>query len=85
MVSAEATLRDHGMAREWVIPRLAVLQSPTDWHTRVYTAVEIASDQARKARMASMSSTTRYVPLKEWGRNPPPYSFSTGEVARLGR
>jgi hypothetical protein len=35
--------------------------------------------------MGALSSTTVYTELKDWGANPPAYSFSTGEEDKLGQ
>ena len=43
------------------------------------------SDVDRAASLADKSSTRSYTKIKEWGPNPADYSFSSGEVGRIGQ
>ena len=85
MASAERTLRSHGMVSVWYIPSQATAHTQVEWRERVYEAVEAQSDVDRVARGVGMSTVMQYAQLKEWGANTASYSFSSGEVGRLGR
>ena len=73
-----------GLLALWHAPAAARM-SWAAWRRRTYDAVDTASDAARAARMAGMSSASTYIGVKAWGPNPEEYSFSTGEQERLGQ
>ena len=50
-----------------------------------YLAVNTKSNSDREARMRALPSTEMYTELKDWGANPPAYSFSSGEDDKIGQ
>ena len=85
MVTAKKTLTDYGLAEAWLLPQLSASVGVDEWRDRAYRAVEGASDDERLGRMAGSSSGAKYLPIKDWGVNKEEYSFSSGEMGRLGR
>ena len=81
----KASLDVHGMGEFWDNPGSAATKGKERWKTMVYEAVNASSDAARAANMAQKPSTTTFARIKEWGKNPKNYPFSTGEVDRLGQ
>ena len=81
----ERALSSSGLHRYWVAPTATALLSSGEWKEKVYVAVDGASDRVRAAEMLEQSSTALYTDVKEWGVNPPAYSFSVGETDRLGQ
>jgi hypothetical protein len=81
----ERVLRASGMGEYWADPAAVGRVSEADWKKKADLAVDATHDRARADRMARMPSTTTYVEVKEWGRNPEEYSFSSGEVGKLGQ
>ena len=73
------------MGEFWDNPGSAATKDKERGKTMVYEAVNASSDAARAANMAQKPSTTTFTRIKEWGKNPKDYSFSTGEVDRLGQ
>ena len=51
----------------------------------MYDAVDARSDALRLVSLADKPSAYTYTSIKEWGPNTVNYSFSTGEVGRLGQ
>jgi hypothetical protein len=85
MIGARNTLVRCGLEHHWLLPSLARETQHPAWRRLVYDAVDKVSDEARSARMATISSARDYVKIKEWGRNTENYSYSTGEVHRIGQ
>jgi hypothetical protein len=85
MAKVEATLTRVNLRPYWLDPYAAVAIPKEEWRSRAYEAVDAASDHARATRMRTLSSTITYARLKEWGVNTAEYSFSVGEVGRLGQ
>ena len=85
MPTAKAALSAAGLTDYWDDPRKAARENDHSWKARVYREVEAVSDNGRAARMAIMPSVQTYNRLKEWGPNEKAYSFSVGEIGRLGR
>jgi hypothetical protein len=85
MVTAKKTLTDYGLAEAWLLPQLSASVGVDEWRDRAYRAEEGASDDERLGRMAGSSSGAKYLPIKDWGVNKEEYSFSSGEIGRLGR
>ena len=85
MQTAQVALRNAGLTEYWEDPRRSAHLKKDAWKEYVYSAVESVSDVDRTVRMAGMSSAQMYNNIKEWGRNPPAYSFSVGEIGRPGR
>jgi hypothetical protein len=81
----ERALQAAGMGEFWTDPAAAGRVSEADWKKKADFAVDTAHDKARAERMARMPSTTTYLTVKEWGRNPKEYSFSSGEEGKLGQ
>ena len=82
MATAKASLDRHGLGNYWTNPQAAVSKS---WKKKIYAAVNTASDAYRSASLATKPSADMYNNVKDWGRNPKEYSFSTGEVNKLGQ
>ena len=55
------------------------------WKTLVYDAVDARSNACILGSLAGKPSASTYTSIKEWGPNKANYSFSTGEVGRLGQ
>jgi hypothetical protein len=85
MASAETALTRVGLQAFWDRPADAAAQDPAEWGRVVYVAVDTTSDAARTARMVGLSSATTYTSVKDWGRTPKAYAFSSGEVGLLGQ
>ena len=85
MPAAERALQAAGLYDYWADTSAIRDTTETGWRNRVYDAVNADSDASRHGRMAGILSAQRYVHLKEWGVNPGPYSFSSGEKGRLGQ
>ena len=85
MCTARDDLEKCGLDQYWTSTAMAANEPPEDWRAVVYKAVDAVGDEARRARMDQLPSTTDYVSLKEWGVNTKVYSFSTGEIGRLGQ
>jgi hypothetical protein len=85
MATAEASLTTMGLQAFWRAPADAAALELSEWRSLTHDAVNTASDEARGARMAALSSTSTYVEVKDWGPNPEGYSFSSGEVGRMGQ
>ena len=83
--TVELTLARVGLHAYWVAPTATALLPLGKWRAMVYDAVDAASDRVRSEAMLSQVSTRVYVGVKEWGVNPPGYSFSVGEEGRLGQ
>ena len=84
MTTARDSLQKCGLEQYWDDPSLTTQEEAEKWQSMVYEAADSWSDNDRRDRMATLSSTTDYVLLKEWG-NPRKYSFSSGETDRLGQ
>ena len=84
MVTARACLAAVGLLTVWHAPSIAAMPQ-LSWKKRVYRAVDDHSNAVRSARMATLPSAATFVGLKDWGHNPKEYSFSSGEVDRLGQ
>lgn len=85
MAGARNTLIRCGLEHYWLSPSLARETHRLAWRRLVYDMVDKVSDEARSTRLATFPSARDYVEIKEWGRNTEPYSFSSGEVDRLGQ
>jgi hypothetical protein len=83
MSTAKTSLDLHDLGSYWTNPDAAVKSS--SWKKKVYSAVNKASDAYRSANLATKPSACLYIKVKDWGRNPEDYSFSTGEVNKLGQ
>jgi hypothetical protein len=81
----ERVLRASGMGQYWEDPAAVGRVSEEDWKKKADLAVDTTHDRARAKRMTRMPSTTTYMAVKEWGRCPEEYSFSNGEVGKLGQ
>jgi hypothetical protein len=55
------------------------------WRRVTYDAVNAKSSVDREVQMRALPSTATYAKIKEWGANPPEYSFSSGEEDRIGQ
>ena len=53
--------------------------SVLSWRRVSYKAVDAKSNTDREVQMRALPSTATYLKIKEWGTNPPGYSFSSGE------
>jgi hypothetical protein len=82
MATAKTSLDLHGLGSYWTNPNTAVTKS---WKKKIYAAVDAASDAVRSASLATKSSADMYNNVKDWGANPKDYSFSVGEVNKLGQ
>ena len=78
MDEPKASLDLHDLGSYWTNPDAAV-KTPS-WKK---IAVNKASDAYRSANLATKPSACLYIKVKDWGRNPEDYSFSTGEVNKL--
>jgi hypothetical protein len=85
MRTAERTLRAVGLQEYWFEPARVRAISVVTWRKLNYDAVNAKSNTDREARMQALSSTATYMEIKEWGANPPEYSFSSGEENRIGQ
>jgi len=83
--SVKATLDLHGLGEFWANPDQAAVMGAFKWKTLVYDAVDARSDACRLVSLAGKPSASTYTSIKEWGPNTANYSFSTGEVGRLGQ
>ena len=81
----ERLLRASGMGEYWEDPVAAGKVRGPVWKKKADFAVDTAHDEDRAQRMARMPSCNTYVAMKGWGRNPKEYSFSSGEVDKLGQ
>jgi hypothetical protein len=82
--TVKASLDLHGLGECWTNPDRAVVMGAHEWKARVYDAVNARSDADRVVSLAGKPSASTYTSIKEWGPNPENYSFSAGEVGRLG-
>jgi hypothetical protein len=82
--SVKTTLDSHGLGEFWANPEQAAVMGAPKWKTLVYDAVDTRSDAYREVSLADKPSAYTYTSIKEWGPNTVNYSFSTGEVGRLG-
>ena len=85
MPSAKRVLMVAGLGSYWHDTAAVVDKTAEHWRDLTHTAVNAGSDASRQARMTGMPSTQTYMHIKEWGENTEPYSFSSGEVGRLGQ
>jgi hypothetical protein len=85
MKTVEKTLKELGLGAYWDDPTSTAGFSKSKWRSIVYEAVERDSDGKRSTRMSEMKSTIDYVDIKDWGLNTETYSFSSGEIGRLGQ
>ena len=85
MPSAEITLTAHGMPEYWIDTQAVRAVLPAEWKSKCFQAVDKNSNQCRQERMSGMTSTVTYNPIKCWDANPEMYSFSSGEVGRIGQ
>jgi len=83
--TVKTSLELHGMGEFWDNPDAAGAMSADEWKDTVYDAVNARSDADRASNLAAKPSASTYSTVKEWGPNPKNYSFSTGEVHRLGQ
>jgi hypothetical protein len=83
--SVERTLTRVGLHRYWTNPDSTARHTHGSWKEVVYNAVNTSSDSTRVNEMLEQSSTRMYSRVKHWGVNPQEYSFSVGEVGRLGQ
>jgi hypothetical protein len=81
----ERVLRASGMGEYWADPAAVGRVSEAEWKRKADLAVDTAYDKARAERMARMPTATVYAAVKEWGRSSEEYSFSRGEVGKLGQ
>jgi hypothetical protein len=87
MPTAQATLTRLGLGAYWPTPDMAVTQHGLDeWKDIVYEAVDSTADTDRTHTFTTLhgTHTQAYLPLKDWGINPPKYAFSVGEEGRRG-
>ena len=85
MPSAEITLTTHGMPECWTDTQAVRAVLPAEWKAKCFQAVDKNSNQSRQERMSGMTSAVAYNPIKCWDTNPEMYSFSSGEVGRIGQ
>jgi hypothetical protein len=83
--TVKTTLDLHGMGEFWANPEKAGAMCPDEWKDKVYDAVNTRSDAYRAVTLSVKPSASTYISIKEWGPNPENYSFSSGEVDRLGQ
>jgi len=84
MPTMKATLDTYGMKTAWDHPE-KISRTAGGWKARVYRAVDGHTDENRADTLLTKPSTARYAALKDWGPNPENYSFSSGEVGKLGQ
>jgi hypothetical protein len=85
MPTARRSLEAAGLGGYWGVTSAAADKAAGERRAIVYDAVDAASDADRRSRMSGMVSAQVYLDIKEWGINTEPYSFSSGEVGRLGQ
>ena len=85
MGTLKFNLDAHGLEKYWTTSGVAAALGKPAWKNKVYEAVNATTDANRAARIADRPSALAYTKLKDWGPNPREYSFSSGEVERLGQ
>jgi hypothetical protein len=85
MSKAEITLRTAGLQGYWDESARVRTISVVAWRRVTYDAVNAKSNADREVRMRALPSSAKYAEIKEWGANPPEYSFSFGEEDRIGQ
>ena len=78
-------LQTVGMGKYWTDPTSAGNVPTPDWKKKVEGAVDAHHDEARAQRMRRMPSCVPYMGMKDWGPTSKEYSFSSGEVGKLGQ
>ena len=85
MRTAETAFARCGMQDQWQDTGACTTMDVDAWKTKVCDAVDSHSDNCRITRMNTMSAASDYLGIKDWGRNTEPYSFSSGEIDRIGQ
>ena len=83
--TVKSSLDLHGLGEFWTNPGRAATMNAEDWKNTIYDAVNALSDENRATKLAEKPSASTYADVKAWGPNPKEYSFSSGEVHRLGQ
>ena len=83
--TVKSSLDMHGLGEFWTNPGRAATMNAEDWKNTIYDAVNALSDENRATKLAEKPSASTYADVKAWGPNPKEYSFSSGEVHRLGQ
>ena len=83
--TVKTSLDHHGLGKFWTDPAAAAATPSDRWKKMVYKAVDYRSDCDRANTLAGKPSALTYTVIKEWRENPKNYSFSAGEIGRLGQ
>jgi hypothetical protein len=77
-------LNEIGLERYWLDPATCSSLSYKQWKDISYHAVEVSRDQERHNRMLLRPRLHIYTKCRSWSPTTPRYSFSIGEIGRLG-
>ena len=83
MVTAKKCLDSHGLEAYWKNP--CNITRKESWKKTTYAAVDAASDAYRSTNLSTKASAKAFIDIKSWDPNPEEYSFSVGEVNKLGQ